>query len=87
MEPQNKSGKVSKQRIVKFIQQCDKSDIVLDLQKLNGNLNLTKFDVFRDAVNDLLTEYHAVVQERRQGKFLYITFAIIVRDLINRVKE
>ena len=85
-EYQNEHEKLTQKRVAQFIQQCDEADILIDLRKLNGKPNSSKFDPFWDEVNVLFNEYQAAVQERRQGQYLYLPFAISVSDLINQIK-
>ena len=68
-------------RIAEFLASNDEEGIITDLCRLNGK-NVTNFGEFWDEVDKLFSEYEASVHERRHGTFLYLPFAISVRELV-----
>ena len=82
--PTNESEKEQRVRIAEFLATNDEDAVLTDLRSLNGKVG-TSFDDFWDEVNKLFSEYEAAVQERRHGSFVYLPFAISIRELIDRV--
>ena len=52
-------------RIATFISQCDNTDILIDLRKLNGKPNNSLYDEFWEEIHILFNECQAAAQERR----------------------
>ena len=73
-------------RIAEFLVSNDEEGIITDLHRLKGK-NVTNFREFWNEVDKLFSEYEASVHERRHGTFLYLPFAISVRELVERIKK
>lgn len=76
-----------RERITEFLSSYGSDDVVTDLRALNGKPNSTKFYEFWDEVHKLFSEYEGSVHERRHGTYLYLPFAISIRELIDRVRK
>ena len=68
--------------IAQFLASSDKDGIITDLWELNGKKG-TKFKEFWDDVNNHFSEYEASLH----GSFLYLPFAISIRELVERIKR
>ena len=75
------------ERIAKFILTSDDPEIIINLRKTNGRKEQSNFNEFWDKINKLFEEYQTVVYERRRGTYHYLTFAIIIKELIEQVKQ
>ena len=73
-------------RIAEFLASNDEEGIITDLRRLNRK-KVTNFGEFWDEVDKLFSEYGASVHERRHGTFLYLPFAISVRELVERIEK
>ena len=79
--------RLMQERIAKFILTSDDPEIIIDLRKTNGRKEQSNFNEFWDKINKLFEEYQTVVYERRRGTYHYLTFAIIIKELIEQVKQ
>ena len=62
-------------------------DILLDLQKLNGNIKVTLFDDFCTELSLFLEEVIPAVDDRRHGEMLHMPIAVSVRHLRDIITE
>ena len=62
-------------------------DILLDLQKLNGNIKVTLFDDFCTELSLFLEEVIPAVDDQRHGEMLHMPIAVSVRHLRDIITE
>lgn len=74
-------------RIAQAALDLDDTDIILDLRKLNGNPQSSKFDDFWQALDEFLEESMLAVDDRRHRDILHMPVAISVRHLRETVVE
>ena len=75
------------ERVTKALLAIGDPDILLDLQKLNGNPKETHFDDLWTELSLFLEEVTPAVDERRHGEVLHMPIAISVRHLRETISE
>ena len=84
---ENAAEDTRRERITNFVMSSGDDGRLLDFRTTNGNFGSTVFDAFWDEVQQLFNEYTLSVHERRHETYLYLPFAISIRELIDRIKE
>jgi hypothetical protein len=72
------------ERVAKAVIKLDDPEVILDLQKSNGNPKSSLFDSFWEAYLDEITP---AVDERRHGEVLHMPYAVSVRHLREVITE
>ena len=65
----------------------DDADIIMDMRKLNGKPNSTKFDAFWSELSAFLEESTPAVDDWRRGEVLHMPFALSVRHLREEISS
>ena len=75
------------ERVATALLEQDDPDIVIDLRRLNGNPQSTKFDLFWEELELFFEEQSLAVDDRRHDDVLHMPLAVSVRHLREAVMK